>query len=170
MWLRTPRRRLRCKSSPLMTGYSNTALLTKCDYKIAMEQRRSKKAAHKSARSVTVRAAISLLAAQPEIACDQAEAGDQEVSVDSRNFQRLVNPHPSHDIQSLTNHLDIIYCRRCAAWSKNVRLKALAKVCQGLKEGNRGQLRKLQLGLVPLSGVRIPAHLRRTFARGRRRR
>ena len=165
-----PRRRLRIKSSPLMTGYSNTALLTRSDYKIAMEQRRNKRAAHKSARAVTVCAAISLLAAQPEIAFEQAEAEDQEVAGDSSNIPRYANPHPSHDIQSLSSHIDIIYCRRCAAWAKNVRLKALAKVCEGLKEGNKGQLRKLQLGLVPLSGVKIPAHLRRTFARGRRRR
>ena len=108
------------------------------------------------------------MVAQPEVGLGPNE--EEKVDKDSIDFGKYATPHPTHDVQALSSHIDIIYCRRCAAWAKNARLKSLAKPCEGLKDGNKGQLRKLQLGLVPLSGVTIPAHLRRTFARGRRRR
>ena len=155
------RRRLVVKTSPTKTGYPSTALMTRSGYKVSMEQRRIKVAAHKRERTVAARAAIRLLVAQPELAelgTDLNDAGTQ-----------VVNPHPSHDIQTLASETNIIWCRRCVAWSKNVKLKALAKPCHGLLDGSKTQLRLLQVGLVPRAGVRMPKHLSKTYARGRRR-
>ena len=161
------RRRLVVEISPLSTGYSNTALVTRSNYKIGMEQRRNKIASHKRERTLAVRAAIRLLAAQPNLGNDLFD----NLDVAERSFveARVNNPHPSHDIQTLASHVNIIYCRRCAAWSTNVKLKAIASVCEGLKDGNKAQLRLLQVGLVPLAGVRMPRHLSKAYARGRRR-
>ena len=136
-------------------------------YKVAMAQRRSLRASHKSEKAVAVKSALKLLADQPELAKDFRSESDAVDCIGGLSFVR--NPHPSHDIQTLPSHKDVIYCRRCSSWSMNVKLKALAKPREGLKVGNKGQLRLLQLGIVPLPGVRVPGHLRRIYARGRRR-
>ena len=162
------RRRLRVKTSPLLTGYPNTALVTKSVYKVEMAQRRSLRASHKTEKAAAVKSALKLLAAQPELAKDfKSEADELECS---GGIAIVRTPHPSHDIQTLQSHKNLIYCRRCSSWSMNVKLKALARTCEGLKEGNKGQLSLLQLGIVPLPGVKVPGHLRRIYARGRRRR
>ena len=164
------RRRLVVKTSPTKTGYPNTALMTRSGYKVSMEQRRIQVAAHKRERTVAARAAIRLLAAQPELAELGTDLNDHiEVVGGSCIESQVVNPHPSHDIQTLASEENIIWCWRCAAWSKNVKLKALAKPCHGLLNGSKTQLRPLQVGLVPRAGVRMPKHLSKTYARGRRR-
>ena len=115
-----------------------------------------------------MRSALKLLSAQPELANGFRGEGDD---VGCSGASAIVStPHPSHDIQTLSSRMNIVYCRRCSTWSKNVKLKALARTCEGLKEGNKGQLRLLQLGIVPLPGAKVPVHLRRIFARGRRQR
>ena len=86
------RRRLRVKTSPLLTGYPNTALVTKVVYKVEMAQRRSLRAIHKTEKAVAVKSALKLLAAQPEPAKDfKSEADDFEcsggIAIDR-------NPHP----------------------------------------------------------------------------
>jgi len=161
------RRRLRVKTSPLLTGYPKTALVTKMVYKVAMAQRRSQKASHNTEKAAAVKSALKLLAAQPELARDFRSESDSADCIGGLSMLR--NPHPSHDIQTLPSHKEVIYCRRCSSWSMNIKLKALARPCEGLKTGNKGQLRLLQLGIVPLPGVRVPGHLRRIYARGRRR-
>ena len=161
------RRRLRVKTSPLLTGYPNTALVTKIVYKVAMAHRRSLRASHKTEKAAAVKSALKLLAAQLELAKDfKSESDGLECS---GGMAIVRTPHPSHEFQTLPSHKEVIYCRRCSSWSMNIKLKALARPCEGLKTGNKGQLRLLQLGIVPLPGVRVPGHLRRIYARGRRR-
>ena len=161
------RRRLWGKTSPLKTGYPNIALVTRTVYKTRMAKRKVEVAANKRDKSIAITAALKLLAAQPSVFQSQVDGeSSARTQVPDRTFGIS---HPSHSIQSLSRQFDIIYCRNCSAWSKNDKLKALGSPCQGLKEGNRAQMRLLEEGIIPLAGVRMPAHLRLNYARGRRR-
>ena len=157
------RRRLWGKTSPLLTGYPNTSLVSRTIYKIVMAKRKLDVAANKRDKSIAMAAALKLLAAQPSQGEDGSSSRQREPA------RKFGIPHPSHHINSLSRQFDIIYCRNCSAWSKNDKLKALGDPCQGLLKGNRAQMRLLEEGIIPLAGVRMPAHLRKNYARGRRR-
>ena len=162
--LPTRRRRLWTKTNPMGTGFPLTALVNRATYKIQMEKKKVILRDVRMEKRTATNAAISLLA--------RHQLDTSELSI-PRNVKPILpsqKPHASHDIASLHNHPGIIWCRRCAAWSKNVKLKALGSICQGLKDGNRTQLRLLQCGIAPYAGVRMPRHLSRVFERGRRRR
>jgi len=161
---RIRRRKLLTKSSPIGTGYPMTALVSRATYKVQMEQRKNILRDGRHDKRIAANAATSL-PARHQLVTSEASS--------SSNVQPMIpiqKPHASHDIAALPNHAGIIWCRRCAAWSKNVKLKALGKACEGLKDGNKGQLRLLQVGIAPYSGVRMPRHLSRVSERGRRRR
>ena len=162
--LPTRRRRLWKKTNPIGTGFPLTALVNRATYKIQMEKKKATLREVRMDKRTASNAAIALLS--------RHQLSTSEVSIPRNDLpkQQCQKPHPSHDIAFLHKHPGIIWCRRCAAWSKNVKLKALGLECQGLKEGNRTQLRLLQCGIAPYSGVRMPRHLSRVFERGRRRR
>ncbi len=129
-----------------------------------MEQRKIILRDGRHDKRIAANAAIALLA--------RHQLGTSEAS-SSSNLQPIIpiqKPHASHDVAALQHHAGIIWCRRCAAWSKNVKLKALGKVCEGLNDGNKTQLRLLEVGIAPYAGVRMPRHLSRVLERGRRRR
>ena len=154
------RRRLTVKTSPLKTGYPNTALVTRASYKISMARRKVEVATNKRDKSAAMAAALKLLAAQPDLAHSHGE-GDENATakVPERAFG---SPDPSHSIQSLSRQFDIIVCRSCAAWSKNDKLKALKLPCRDLNRlvymnGNTScpsvvYYKTSHLGLLPVGG------------------
>jgi len=157
------RRKLMTKTNPIGTGYPLTALVNRATYKVQMEQKKIILRDGRHDKRTAANAAISLRSSHQL----------STVEVNSINLQPVIptqKPHASHDVTSLQNHAGIIWCRRCAAWSQSVKLKALGKVCEGLKDGNKTQLRLLQVCIAPYAGVRMPRHLSRVFERGRRRR
>ncbi len=74
--------------------------------------------------------------------------------------------HVSHDILAAPG-AQMIYCRRCGAWSLGERSTNLTRPCS-LKQGHKGNLRLLSLGIVPRRGARVPAELKQAGARGTR--
>ncbi len=74
--------------------------------------------------------------------------------------------HASHEAAASPG-VPVVYCRRCGAWSLGERSKNLVRPCS-LKPGHPGNLRMLQLGIVPRRGARIPAELKQAGARGTR--
>ena len=103
------RRRLTVKTSPLKTGYPNTALVTRSIYQIIMTKHKVEVAANKRDKSIAMAAALKLLAAQPNVTHSQ---GDGDSSARPKVPERAFgNSHPSHSIQSLSRQFDIIFCR-----------------------------------------------------------
>ena len=158
--------RLRTKTPAHLTNYSNTALVTKFDYKVKKSQIKVQKAAFRLAQRTAKQTAIRLLAAQPELVqVGQAE----QVGAPPMVFAASATPHSSHDIQSLASNCNIIYCRACSGWSLRIKLKSLKEPCEGLKNGNRSRLALLKAGVAPYPGAKMPAHLSRVHCRGKQR-
>ena len=152
------------KSSPIGTGYPLIAFGSRAAYKVAMVHNAKVLKETRADKRVVAKAAIQLLAMHHV-------DGQLETSREMKPKSSIpvAKPHLSHEIATLPNHDGIIWCRRCSSWSRNVKLKALGRVCEGLKDGNRAQLRLLQVGIAPYAGVRMPRHLARRFERRRRR-
>ena len=161
--IQVKRRRLLAKTNPINTGYPSTALLTRAVYKVQMEQKGKVIRQNGHDKRVAANEAIAPLARH-----HFSQQEPEEVNV-VRRSEPLQKPHPSHDIATLAGNDGIIWCRRCSSWSKNTKLKCLAKLCEGLKDSNKAQLRLLQVGIAPYAGVRMPKYLSRTFERGIRR-
>ena len=158
------RRKLMTKTNPIGTGYPLIALVNRATYKVQMEKKKGILRHGRLDKRTATNAAISFLSRH------HLETSEASSSMNLQPIIPIQKPHASHDVTSLQNHAGIIWCRRCAAWSQSVKLKALGKVCEGLKDGNETQLRLLQVGIAPYAGVRMPRHLSRVFERGRRRR
>ena len=92
--------------------------------------------------------------------CLQPELGDGDPD-DIGLLAHFDLPHLSHRILELPRNDRIIFCKYCSAWSSRLKLRKLLQPCEGLKAGNRSQLRILQSGLMPGPGVRLPPNLKR---------
>ncbi len=73
--------------------------------------------------------------------------------------------HGSHDLAAPAHNL--LYCRRCGAWSGGLRTRGLALVCRG-PVGQRNNLRLLSLGIAPVKGARVPTEFKAAGSRGTR--
>ena len=156
-----PKRRLSKNTAPQNTEFSNTPLANRKDYKIKMVERKLDKNKFKAMQATAKRTAISILAMQPPTMIHS------DVNESLPDIQQHERPHTSHEIQTLQNDNDIIYCKVCSAWSARLKLKRLRQPCEGLKNGNRSMLKLLNAGVAPLPGAKMPtSHSRALTGRG----
>ena len=145
-----PKRRLVKKTSQIDTAFSNTALANRKDFKVRMVEQKIEKRRFKSEQTMARAEAIQILANQPPTV-DHREIAEvyPPIEADER-------PHASHEILTLQNNEDIIFCRVCSAWSARLKLKSLLVPCQELKDGNRSRLKLLMAGVAPYPGAKMP--------------
>jgi hypothetical protein len=92
---------------------------------------------------------------------DKHGCGPREIKIEEQ-------ADPSHDLAIARGH-DLVYCRRCAGRSspEGGPLRKLSLQCTGMRPGNRGTLRLLELGIRPLPGAFIPLQWRKIHWGGR---
>ncbi len=95
---------------------------------------------------------------------DLREAHD--VDADDGHIPLRWRAHASHDVAAAPG-AQLVYCRRCGSWSIGERSANLTRACS-LKQGHKGNLRLLSLGIIPRRGARVPAELKRAGSRGSR--
>ncbi len=89
-----------------------------------------------------------------------------DVGADDGHIPLRWRAHASHDVAAAPG-AQIVYCRRCGAWTTGERSSNLIRECS-LRQGHKGNLRLLSLGIMPRRGARVPPELKRAGARGSR--
>ena len=157
-----PRRRLKVKTNPRETGYTDRPLLKRAEFRIKKFQAQIKIKKRQAEMKAARKIAIELMSRQaPGGAFDEHENEVSEI---------LEHPHPSHRIQSMHGGGDIIFCKNCSYWSARTKLRLLSEPCRGLKDGNKSKLRLLECGVQPGPDARVPPHLKIKHQRKGRRR
>ncbi len=181
------RRRLGQKTSPSVAaalGYVDlqyfpapeAELATTATAAAARLRNRGVLPAHAQKARTARRAAWSDISRQPELV---APSGDERGPHDTvyehagaaEPAEALVIPacwdaHRSHEVSSPLGS-NLVFCRRCGAWSAGHRTRGLAQPCRGAV-AHRGNMRLLTLGIAPVKGARVPAALKAAGSRGTR--
>ncbi len=134
-------------------------------------------AAHGRACKSARTAAWQSIRRQPEVASGQVHGGpvgDSDLHGEDTNTDVGDGPcvprrwmaHASHDAAAAPG-AQIVYCRRCGAWSLGQKSMNLTRPCS-MQAGHKGNLRLLGLGIAPRRGARVPAELKKSGARGTR--
>ncbi len=157
---------------PLMSaqaGPTEVGLVTREVARAARKRHREAALLHAKAVKQARTAAWSAIRRNPE-ATGGPEDPEREVLPEPRGeapaVPALWDVHPSHDAAASPG-VQVVFCRRCGAWSLGVKSKNLVRPCS-LKPGHSGNLRLLHLGIVPRRGARVPTEFKQAGARGTR--
>ena len=149
-----PKRRLLVNTeASSVPAFPERALMTAKTVKVKKAQMKAEQSKQNAIGKIARQRALDAMKLQPELG-----DGDLDEAGLVAHFEL---PHASHHIRELHNDHSTIFCNSCSGWSSRLLLRNLLKPCQGLKDGNRSQLRLLQAGLMPGKGVRLPPRLKK---------
>ncbi len=184
-----PRRRLTGKTSPTRAatlGYPPATvaqqtvaeLVTMETARAARLRHREASAAHSKSCKMARTTAWQAIRRHPEVVAggDGQTPAEYDADADSvvrggdvaedLPIQRRWLAHGTHDIAAAPG-AQLLYCRICGSWSLGEKSMNLTRPCSR-KDGHKGNLRLLSLGIAPRRGARVPAEMKLAGSRGSR--